>query len=114
MTSKERIKTIFVHKQPDRIGIFDFFDELTIINWKKQGLLPDIESVEYFDFDLDFRTKDSAMDKFTLFCFNGPFQQMVSTKNLQQSLIDFTREPRHTKDFLKSSLNNIFSEVEKD
>lgn len=113
MTSKKRIKTIFAHKQPDRIGIFDFFDEITVVNWKKQGLLPDIDPVEYFNFDLDFRTKDSARDKFTLFCFNGPFQQLVSTKNLQQSLIDFTREPRHTKDFLKSSLNNIFSEYKR-
>ncbi len=135
MIPRERIKTIFAHKQPDRIGIFDFFDEITVVNWKKQGLLPDIDPVEYFDFDLDFipnvephrsipsgsrRTsvKDSSFgrtdkpdkNKFILLCLNGPFQQLVSTKNLQQSLIDFTREPRHTKDFLKSSLNNIFSE----
>ena len=113
MNSKQRIKKILDHKQPDRIGVFDLFDKITVINWKKQTLLPDIDPVEYFDFDLDFRIDSSGKNKFTLLRVNGPFQQLASGVGLKQSLIDFIREPRHTKDFFKSSLNNIFSEYKK-
>lgn len=113
MNGKERIKKILNHKLPDRIGIFDFFDEITLINWEKQAHLVDIDPVEYFDFDLDFKVDNPDKNKFVLIRLDGPFQQLVSRKGLQQSLIDFAREPRHTKDFFKSSLNNAFSKYKK-
>lgn len=113
MKPKERIKAILTHKLADRVGIFDFFDEITVINWKQQGLLPDVDPAEYFDFDLNFKINSAQKDKFTFFPINGPFQRMASDRGLSQSLIDFTREPRHTRDFFKSGVNSIISEYKK-
>ncbi|GEM_PF-2643131 len=114
MQAKERIKKIFKHEQPDRIGIFDFFDEITIINWQKQALLPtNIDISEYFDFDLDFKAYKPGKNKFAMLALNGPFQQMAAKCGLQQALIDLAREPQQVKEFFKNSLNNIFSEYKK-
>lgn len=113
MNSKERITRIFTHKIPDRIGIFDFFDEITLLNWKKQGILPEVDVVEYFDFDLDFRTENPARNRFVFFRLDGPFQRLVSKKGLQQALIDFIREPANSKNFFKESADNIFSEYKR-
>ena len=107
---KERIKMIFTHAQPDRIGVFDFFEDITITNWKKQGLLPNnIDIYDLFDFDLDFRKDKQNKNKFTILSLEGPFQQMIAKKGLQQALMDFSRETRRTKDFFKDTLSNIFS-----
>lgn len=108
MTSKERIKKIFTHQIPDRVGIADFFDNITTLNWKKQGLLPDEAPAEYFDFD--FRLNKPGKNKFNLLSFNGPFQQLIGKKGLQKSLMDFVREPKHTRDFFKDCVENIFKE----
>ncbi len=113
MNSKERVKATLKHKLLDKIAIFDFFDEITLINWKQQAHLANVEPVDYFDFDLDFRVENSSKDKFKPLSLNGPFQQLASDKGLQKALIDFTREPRHTKSFFKNSLDNIFSNYEK-
>src|SRR3989338_2540816 len=111
---KERIKMIFTHAQPDRIGVFDFFEDITITNWKKQGLLPNnIDIYDLFDFDLDFRKDKQNKNKFTILSLEGPFQQMIAKKGLQQALMDFSRETRRTKDFFKDTLSNIFSEYRK-
>ncbi|MBN1405759.1 MAG: hypothetical protein JW946_04500 [Candidatus Omnitrophica bacterium] len=109
MISKERVRKIFRHEAPDRIGIFDFFDNLTLVNWEKQQLIKGQEPSDYFSFDLDFRKKNRDKNKFQVVSFNGPFQQLASEKKLQPALIDFIREPKRTGEFFKKSLDNIFS-----
>ncbi|MFH1868685.1 MAG: hypothetical protein ABH843_06915 [Candidatus Omnitrophota bacterium] len=70
--SKERIKNILESKPADRLGILDLDIELYSGGSTKQS------------------------EKFYFFSFNGPFQAMNSELGLENALIKFTQEPRHT------------------
>ena len=54
MNSRERIKTIFDFKTPDRIGISDAPWPETIERWHKEGLPAGIHPDKYFDFDITY------------------------------------------------------------
>ena len=51
MTSKERFKRIFEHKEADRIPIWDFPWDTTIRRWQSEGLPANIDYDEYLDID---------------------------------------------------------------
>ena len=52
MTSKERFKRMYEHKEADRIPIIDSPWRGTFRRWYKEGLPRDIEWTKYFDIDL--------------------------------------------------------------
>ena len=51
MTSYERIKRMFEHKEADRIPVFDEPWHSTIERWQKEGMPEKMSYVEYFDLD---------------------------------------------------------------
>lgn len=68
------------------------------------------EGTAILDRDIEFYTANSPIqsDKFFLFPFNGPFQTMSSKLGLEEALVKFIREPRHTlsdfKDYQKCAI----------
>ena len=51
MTSKERIKRMFEHREADRVPITDSPWEGTLARWKKEGMPPDMDWRDYFQVD---------------------------------------------------------------
>lgn len=52
MTSQERIRAIFGHKEPDRIGRYDHFWWQALDRFREQGMPEEISEEDYFDFDI--------------------------------------------------------------
>ena len=52
MTSRERIKIVLEHREPDRVPVQDSPWGSTIARWHKEGLLEEIPVEEYFDYEL--------------------------------------------------------------
>jgi len=52
MTSRERIKTVLEHREPDRVPIQDAPWGSTISRWHREGLLEEIPVEEYFGYEL--------------------------------------------------------------
>jgi uroporphyrinogen decarboxylase len=60
MTGRDVITQIIKHKScPERVGVFEEFWQDTQSAWETQGLPPDTDLIEYFDFD--FRPLEGSM-----------------------------------------------------
>jgi len=59
MTSHERFKRMFQHRQADRVPIIDGPWGTTIERWQREGLPADVDWVEYFGLD---KTADIGLD----------------------------------------------------
>lgn len=53
MNSRERIKAILAFQESDRIGKTDAYWEDTLTRWHGEGLPPDADVKDYFDFDIE-------------------------------------------------------------
>ena len=51
MTSHERFKRMFEHKDADRVPIIDDPWEVTIERWHREGMPKDVSFVDYFGLD---------------------------------------------------------------
>ncbi|MBT4496897.1 MAG: hypothetical protein HOC74_04210, partial [Gemmatimonadetes bacterium] len=51
MTSYERMKTIYDHREPDRLPIIDGPWGTTVRRWHEEGLPEGVSWIEYFDLD---------------------------------------------------------------
>jgi len=51
MTTHERMKLVYEHRQPDRVPITDAFWESTIARWRSEGLPEGVTPARYFDLD---------------------------------------------------------------
>ena len=51
MTSKERIKRMFDHREADRVPITDSPWAGTLIRWKKEGMPANVDWRDYFQID---------------------------------------------------------------
>lgn len=52
MTSRERIKALLAHKEPDRIGKYDHFWWQALDRFREQGMPADADPEDYFDYDI--------------------------------------------------------------
>jgi uroporphyrinogen decarboxylase len=52
MTSRERIKAVLEHREPDRVPIHDSPWGSTVSRWHREGLPEEIPVEEYFDYEL--------------------------------------------------------------
>lgn len=89
MTSKERIKAILKSEPADRMGILDL------------------------DIELFSENSPKASDRFFLFTFNGPFQNMSSVYGLEETLTKFVQWPRHSVLSFKESQKQIIKEFKR-
>lgn len=51
MTTHERIKRIFEHREADRIPILEGHWDSTLVRWKKEGMPEGVDYREYFGID---------------------------------------------------------------
>ncbi|MFH0796766.1 MAG: uroporphyrinogen decarboxylase family protein [Candidatus Omnitrophota bacterium] len=51
MTTRERVKRMFEHREADRVPVFDFPWDSTLERWHKEGLPANVNYVDYFDLD---------------------------------------------------------------
>jgi len=61
MNSRERIKTLLAHEEPDRIGLADSFWDDTLTRWAAEGYPKDVDPTEYFGFDFDWLYMDASL-----------------------------------------------------
>ena len=62
MTSHERMKRTYEHREVDRVPITDYAWESTVANWNKQGLPPNIVWEDYFGLDKIARITEVHID----------------------------------------------------
>jgi len=85
-SSKKRIHDILDSKRVDRIGILDI------------------------DFEFYSEAPQRDNEKFFITSFNGPFQNMSSAIGLEDALVKFAHEPRHSLSDLVRQQERIFCE----
>lgn len=61
LTSKERVRKLLVFEEPDRIARADGFWEDTLARWRAEGLPPEVDPSDYFDFDFDWLYLDASL-----------------------------------------------------
>lgn len=52
MTSRERIKALLAHKEPDRVGKYEHFWWQALDRFRDQGMPADADFEDYFDYDI--------------------------------------------------------------
>ncbi|GAH21373.1 unnamed protein product, partial [marine sediment metagenome] len=52
MTSRERIKSVLKHEEPDRVPIHDTLWRATLNRWRREGLPEDIPVEEHFGYEI--------------------------------------------------------------
>jgi hypothetical protein len=66
-----------------------------------------------FDLDVEFYKKElRESERFYLFCFNGPFQDLSPRFGLQEALVKFVHKARHTTLGYKDYVNKIIARYE--
>ena len=61
MDSRTRVYNAIQRKPLDRIPRYDSFWEDTLIEWRKEGLPPDVDPLDFFDFDIRMMYIDTSM-----------------------------------------------------
>ena len=61
MTSKDRVKTVLDHREPDRVPVYDAPWGSTIERWKKEGLPRDVVVEDHFDYDIKVFLPDTTL-----------------------------------------------------
>ncbi|GAB4465636.1 MAG: hypothetical protein Kow00120_30740 [Anaerolineae bacterium] len=61
INSRERIRRLLAHKEPDRIGLADGFWADTLTRWRGEGLPADTTPQEYLGFDFDALYIDASL-----------------------------------------------------
>lgn len=61
MSSRERIRTLLAHREPDRVGLSDSYWLDTVPRWHTEGLPADVSPGEFFGFDIDWLYVDSSL-----------------------------------------------------
>lgn len=61
ITSRERIRMLLAHDEPDRVGLSDSFWSDTTPRWRAEGLPADVTPADFFGFDIDWMFIDSSL-----------------------------------------------------
>lgn len=102
MTSRERINAILKSEPADRMGILDL--DIEFYYEEDPSQIPSPPKGE------KVRVRG---DKFFLFAFNGPFQNMSSVYGLEETLTKFVQEPGHSVLSFKESQKQIIKEFKR-
>jgi len=60
MTSRERVARCLRHERPDRVPIFECFWDATILNWRKEGLPPEMSPGDHFGLEIELMEVDNT------------------------------------------------------
>jgi hypothetical protein len=61
MTSKERVKTVLDHEEPDKVPIYDSLWHATIRRWQTEGLPSMVDPEDFFNYDIKVLLPDISM-----------------------------------------------------
>jgi len=122
MNSKERISKILNFQTPDRMGIYDFFLDSTVEDWKADGLPEDARPEGYFNLDLYIVKLEDVLidnfvvgreDKFRVLSFSEPFQRLCDLFGREEILRRLARYPKELKANLVNETYSLLASLKK-
>jgi len=104
MTSKERIKRMFEHKEADRVPITDNPWAGTLIRWKKEGMPQDMDWRDYFQVDKMEMMRVDISPRYEKKIIEETADYIISTTEWGITLKNF-KVPDSTPEFLDYKVN---------
>ena len=104
MTSKERIKHIFSHKEADRVPIADSPWAGTLSRWRKEGMPPDADWRDFFQIDKIETISVDISPKYEKKIIEETEDYVISTTEWGVTLKNF-KVPDSTPEFLDYKVN---------
>lgn len=105
MTSYERIKRMYEHKEADRIGLFDSPWAGAVLRWKKEGMPENADFKEFFGFDLIREFKIDNSPRFPEKVVEETPEYKIATSAWGVTTKNF-KVPDSTPEFLDFTINS--------
>ncbi len=105
MTTNERFKRIFEHKEADRIPIYDRPWDGTLMRWKREGLPENVDYTDYFNIDKIAYINVDASPRYEIKVLEETDDYIVKTTDWGVTL-KYLKEVDSTPDFLDFTITD--------